>query len=155
MIAESDIDAACPRTDDLGEDTRILVNYTNLRGNSTLFQIMDKDRLEKASKIDIDDFVQNYGSEILENQDIEDPVSQMKLAVVAALTFSVMTCIGMGDPSDTNNLKLLAEWFVRSCIAVVYDDPKDILILLRERPMEGGEPITVITNIWVVKTRES
>lgn len=155
MIAESDIEQTCPRDEKLGDATRILVNYTNSRGNSTLFQITDNDRLESPVNIDIDDFIQNYGSEMFDNQDIEDPIAQMKLSVVAALTFSVMTCIGMGDHSDTKSMKALAEWFVRACVAVVYDDPKDILFLLREKPMEDGTFVTVITNIWIIKTRNT
>lgn len=155
MIAESDIEETCPRAEDLGDATRILVNYTNSRGNSTLFQITDNDRLDTAVSIDIDDFIQNYGSEMFDNQDIDNPIAQMKLSVVAALTFSVMTCIGMGEPSDTKSMKALAEWFVRACVAVVYDDPRDILILLREKPMDDGTFVTVITNIWIIKTRDT
>lgn len=148
MIAEAELQELAPRNPDIGIATRILVNYTNEKGNSSLFQIVDSDRLEKSSTINIDEFLGNY-----DVGEIEDPIIKMKLTVVSALTYSLVVCLGISDEKEHHVAKALCKWFVKSCISVIYNDPLDILILLKDKVLDNNAVVTIIDKIWVVKVR--
>lgn len=154
MIAESDIDTTCPRDETLGEATRILVNYTNTRGNSSLYQIIDTSRLEKPSTVDIDDFLSKYTYSVYGEAEVDDPIMQSKRSLVSALVYSLTVCLGMSDEVETHSAKVLAEWFVKAAISVVYNDPRDVLIMLKDIVLEDKETVaTTIDKMWVVKVR--
>jgi len=154
MIAESDINTTCPRDESLGESTRILVNYTNTRGNSSLYQIIDTSRLEKPSTVDIDDFLSKYTYSVYEGSEIDDPIMQSKRSLISALVYSLTVCLGMSDEIETTSAKVLSEWFVKAAISVVYNDPQDVLIMLKDIVLEDGQTVTtVIDKMWIVKVR--
>jgi len=60
MAAEIELEASYPRDEIDGDATRILINYSNSRGNSQIYCLTDNDRMETDSRFDIDDFISKY-----------------------------------------------------------------------------------------------
>lgn len=151
MVAEDEIQHMAPRSEDISDATRILINYTNETGNSALFQILDNERLDnKEDVINIDKFISEYH---VGETEIEDPLVKLKLTVVSALTYSFVVCLGISDERETKGAKLLAEHFVKAAVSAIYDDPLDILVIMRDVKLENDAVVTVIDKMWVIKPR--
>jgi hypothetical protein len=104
--------------------------------------------LTKPSIIDIDDFLENHN-----DNDATDPLVDLKRAVISDLTYSLVVCLGISDEKESHGAKVVAAWFVKACLSVIYNDPLDILILLKDQVLENNAVVTVIDKMWVVKVR--
>lgn len=155
ISVEMDLSERFPREDEDGESTRILINYTNMKGNSTLFKVVNHERM--TSQVDIDDFLVKYADFMKDTNLPEDPLPQMTTLVMAALTFSVGTLLGLDDEDGAGikQAKHMAQWFIGAATSIIYDDPLDVVIAVKEVPSSHGNgSFPTIVAIWCVKSRQ-
>lgn len=153
MRVEEQINENFPREEKDGDATRILINYTNPRGNSILFALNDTQRL--ARKFDVDHFIGEYvkalGGETLP----DDPVQNVMTTCLAALSHSTSTLLGLTTDVPTERTKLLMETVIQSLTSVIFDDALDIVISLVDSAVEDGNPVQAVHSIWAVKLRDN
>lgn len=141
-----------PRTQEDGDATRILINYTNSRGRSQLYKFTDTARL--TTTFDIDDFLMNYGQEAAPPPPGVEPVEAMEYLLRTCLTYSVGSILSL--MGEHNAPPQLAQQVVSAIVAIVYDDPYDVVIAIADGVhKETGEVIPTITAAWIVKTRKA
>jgi hypothetical protein len=153
MQAEIDVGEQFPRDEDDKDSTRILINYTNLKGNSTLFKLNNFDRYDNSS-IDIDDFLLNYDKFMDDTNLPDDPVIRTATLVLSALTFAVSSVLGLDESSIGSQGRALAVNVINAVTTILYDDPLDVLIVVKEIESSTEEvSIPTIAAMWMVKHR--
>lgn len=162
MATEIEIEEMIPRLEEDGDATRILVNYVNPRGNSSLYKILDSDRL--ARRFDIDGFMNGLVASMQESattQIITEDEDSDKLVATSVL-FALNMALGIvmqldNDPNITKATKGVSEVVLRSLIALIFNDAKDVIIGLVEKPSADDPKKTTptIAGMWVVKEREN
>lgn len=153
IAVEVDIDEQFPRVEDDGDDTRILINYRNNRGNSKLSKLLDSDRLERT--FDIDHFLDGFLQALQPTNLPEDPIQQAESILMAAMQMAITTVLGFNQEGQSEKTKSLSSQVLQSVVAIIFDDPLDVIVALNDPAAddnnEVGDPIVV--GMWVVKTR--
>lgn len=154
MAVETEMEASYPRSETDGEATRILISYRNSRGNSQMFCVTDTDRMETDSRFDIDDFISKY-AEALDNGSMPgDVVSKASSLVLSALSYSITAALDLGSVVESPRVKAQAEWFIKSAISVIFNDPLDVLIAVSDVQASGDEGSSGRVNLmWALKRR--
>lgn len=157
MAMEEQIDANYQRDETDGDSTRIIILYTNVRGNTSVFKLNDHNRFETPTGFDIDNFIVGYEEFVFSESEsvvIEDPVLKMGMTVLTALNFAVIAALRLDDEDDNKRTAGQAELFIKAAVACLYDDQKDVMIVIKESAMNDDEPSSpLINNLWVVKKR--
>ena len=148
VTTESELEEVYPREEDDKEDTRIFVNYTNTKGNSSVFKIMNRSRLN--TPIDIDDFIIKHSEA---SDDNEDPVDKITKTIMMMLSFSTNIMIGLEHGNKLE--KILADKVLCALTSVVFDDPLDVVIGIREITTEGSDSIPTIIAVWATRSRHT
>lgn len=161
MKVELELDEIFPREADDGDDTRILINYINPRGNPTLYKILDNERLKRT--FDIDHFMNGLLLSLQpEGQGIalDDEAASDKLitdSILFALNMSLGIVMGLDTSTEvTQATKDVSEVVLRSLVSLVFHDAKDVMIVLIDRPSDDDPTKTVptIAQMWTVHLRE-
>lgn len=136
-----------PRVDDDGQDTRIFIVFTSVKGNSTLVKMTDTKRL--SNQFNIDKHLAQYQNTLFppETLPTQDPVMVINGVISAAIEYLSMVLIGLEEVAG-DNLNI-ANLIIPSIISIVYNDPLDVFVSLVEQP--NGE--IRLKNMWAVKIR--
>lgn len=157
MKSEIEIDEIFPREAEDEDHTRILINYSNLKGNPMLFKLLDRERLSRV--FDLDGFM-NGLMEALQtdifntnpepfNEDTVQPI------ILTTLNLATTTVLGVNTDEVTQQTLDLSNIVLCSLMAVLFNDPLDVIIALNDLPLKEGanRTETVIVGMWIVKTR--
>lgn len=151
MAVEQQLDSYEPRTETDKDATRILVNYTNAKGNAILYPITDHVRLERI--FDLDDFMNGYLTSIGDEAQITgmDPVDA---GLVSVLNFCVRVVLQF-ESNVSSSMKTLSLTVLQSLVSIVYDDPLDVVISVNETPVVDNpdKTVPILAAMWTVKQR--
>ena len=154
MAVETEIEQTFPREEDDSDNTRILINYVNLKGNAVLYKFLDDERLDRL--FDIDHFMDGFSQTIKMNKSENNDLNVINTSILSALNMAAVTTIGLNDgPDVSDKTKILAKIVLQSLTAILYNDALDIIIALNEMPLKEGQTETesMIVGIWIVKQR--
>lgn len=157
MASELEIDEMFPRESDDEDHTRILINYSNLKGNPVLFKLLDKDRLDRV--FDIDGFMN--GLMLALQKDISntnpEPFNEATIQpiILTTLNLAVTTVLGINTEGVTEKTANLSNVVLCSLMAVLFNDALDVIIAVNDLPLKEGanHSETVIVGMWIVKSR--
>ncbi len=157
MASELEIDEMFPREPDDEDHTRILINYSNLKGNPVLFKLLDKDRLDRV--FDIDGFMN--GLMLALQKDISntnpEPFNEATIQpiILTTLNLAVTTVLGINTEGVTEKTANLSNVVLCSLMAVLFNDALDVIIAVNDLPLKEGanHSETVIVGMWIVKSR--
>ena len=153
MTVATDIEENFPRTEDDGDDTRILINYNNLKNNSVLYNLSDHERLYRA--FDIDDFMNGF-VQAVGNDTSDTSVVSWVPTILLALNGAVTTSLGFNDGEGVSQgTKAISETVVKSLVAILFDDALDVVIAVNEMPIRPDQTQTesMVVGAWIVKQR--
>lgn len=157
MGSEIEIDEMFPREPDDEDHTRILINYSNLKGNPVLFKLLDKDRLDRV--FDLDGFIN--GLMLALQKDISntnpEPFNEATVQpiILTTLNLAVTTVLGINTEGVTERTANLSNVVLCSLMAVLFNDALDVIIAVNDLPLKEGanHTETVIVGMWIVKSR--
>lgn len=157
MGSEIEIDEMFPREPDDEDHTRILINYSNLKGNPVLFKLLDKDRLDRV--FDLDGFMN--GLMLALQKDISntnpEPFNEATVQpiILTTLNLAVTTVLGINTEGVTERTANLSNVVLCSLMAVLFNDALDVIIAVNDLPLKEGanHTETVIVGMWIVKSR--
>lgn len=157
MKSEIEIDEGFPREAEDEDHTRILINYSNLKGNPMLFKLLDKERLTRVFDLDgfMNGLMEALQKDILNtnpepfNEDTVQPI------ILTTLNLAVTTVLGVNTDEVTQQTLDLSNIVLCSLMAVLFNDPLDVIIALNDLPLKEGtnHTETVIVGMWIVKSR--
>lgn len=157
MKSELEIDEIFPRGPEDEDHTRILINYSNLKGNPMLFKLLDIERLLRVFDLDgfMSGLMEALQKDILNtnpepfNEDTVQPI------ILTTLNLAVTTVLGVNTDEVTQQTLDLSNIVLCSLMAVLFNDPLDVIIALNDLPLKEGanRTETVIVGMWIVKSR--
>lgn len=135
--------------------TRILVNYSNLKGKSLLYKLVDAERLDR--RFGIDGFMDGFMKQIQkEDQQVDVSIEAINATVLAALNVAVSTVLGINDQEGlTKNTEEVSKVILQSLTSILFNDALDVMIAVQEKPLSQGQtiPEAIIVAMWIVKQR--
>ena len=131
------------------DKTRILVQYTNTMSNQLITKITSDTGL--SSSFDIDTFLNGLGIALNVHETQQDPIMQINLILASALESAINVALGFGDRASTERHKNMALEVLVAIVAIVFNNPEDIFISIRDKPNCPGE--VAVTGIVVVTER--
>jgi hypothetical protein len=155
MQVELVLDDEFPRSEEDGDVTRIIVNFTNLNGNGSNFIITDDLRLGR--KFDLDAFINGFYAKLNEGIAQDDiAVELIKPTIATAINQGVMVGLEFTEEKYPPRAIATALDSVRSLVSVMLNDPLDAVILLQEQPLQEGQTETdaALVGLWTVKSRD-
>ena len=148
-----EIEDTFKREDDDGDDTRILINYRNLKGNSVLYKFLDHERLSR--QFNIDGFMDGFMQSIQKEPSVDVSLDAINATILAALLLSVTTVLGLNtEEGVTKNTEEVSKVVLSSLTSILFNDALDVMIAVQEQQPEGQtDSEVVIAGVWIVAQR--
>lgn len=151
---EEEVSESFPREDDDDKDTRIIIFYTNAKGNAVVFKLTDHLRLDNT--FDLNGFMAGLMDVLDEGKASDDVIQKIDGALATTLNLALGTALGIDQDGRMNKRKReLSEKIIKSICSIVFNDPLDVAISVLERKLQGEEESSqsVMTGLWALKKR--
>jgi hypothetical protein len=148
IATEQELKETNPR-EDADKRLRVFVHYTNHKGNSMLFQVVDDLGLNR--EFDIDSFLQGYASSITDDLKAlgGNETAAMQFTTISAFCYALGVVLNIEKDTTRGRLKTLCTNVFSAITSCLYDDSLDVMVMCRDgKPRDDGERQVVITNMW-------
>jgi len=150
MALEQELYEKFPREAEIGDSTRVIINYVNAQKRSIVLPFKIMETLD--SEFPLDDMLSKYTHENLDLIGSEDPIHLIFTATMATLTTAVSVILDKHDPMPAG-----AKAFVMKAMGMILiaalDNPLDIFINVHANTKPGDANKFTIDTIWPYKKR--
>jgi hypothetical protein len=157
MTVELELSETFPRVEDDGDDTRILVNYTNLKGNAIIYKFLDHERLDR--QFAIDGFMDGFMRQVQrDDSSVDVSEESINATILTALNVAITTVLELNTTEGMNkNAQGVSHIVLRSLVAILFNDALDVIVAVQDRPLKEGQtsPEAMVVGLWIVKQRHA